>query len=64
MEQMVFKRDLSDLFHTIKTKNVQYLGERCSALKEIVIENSQTISILRNPNRFSKKKKNTSSMCS
>ena len=38
MQQIVFKRNFSVLFDTVKTENVQYLAEKVQPIKKIVIK--------------------------
>ena len=60
MQQIVFKRNFSVLFDSIKTENVQYVEEKIQAIKKIVIKKNPEkklfqISILRYPDQFLKK---------
>ena len=41
MQQIVFKRNFSVLFDSIKTENVQYVEEKIQAIKKIVIKKIQ-----------------------
>ena len=41
MQQIVFKREFSILFDTVKTENVQYLEEKIQPIKKIAIEKIQ-----------------------
>ena len=41
MQQIVFKREFSVIFYTIKTENVLYLEEQIQRIKKIVIRKIQ-----------------------
>ena len=43
MQQIAFKRELSDLLDAVKTENVEYLEEKVQPIKKIVIEKIKKI---------------------